>query len=59
MVPSVDPLSTRIVSVSTPTCAATAFRQSSRNRRPFQVTTTMEISGFLVPGSGFVCGVPT
>ena len=44
-VPSVDPLSTRIVSASTPCCAATASRHASRYCRPFQLTITIERSG--------------
>src|SRR5207253_11264472 len=45
VVPSVDPLSTTIVSVATPACAATLDKQVSRCCRPFHVTMTIETSG--------------
>src|SRR4029453_19106099 len=44
-VPSVEPLSTTIVSARTPICAATLDRQACRCWRPFHVTITTEISG--------------
>src|SRR5262245_54913067 len=44
-VPSVEPLSTTIVSGRPPICAATLERQACRYWRPFHVTITTEISG--------------
>src|SRR5690242_14918991 len=44
-VPSVDPLSTTIVSAATASCAATLARQVSRCCLPFQLTIMTDTSG--------------
>src|SRR5436190_19850094 len=45
LLPSLDPLSTSMNSRSSQVCLASEARQSSRNFKPFQLTTTMLTSG--------------